>query len=236
MKKIEWLATEDLVLKNTKPPLPAKNYMPDWYKSITKFGDNKMQFVNVRSSKERRPNLTVKSCMPFMDSFSTGYILETWCDIHVQKNNDSVEYNWSLGPQIMSNRNSRFSEDFDKNNYFYPHEFEWKLYWVPKLPIGYSMIYTHPFNRIDLPFYTLTGIMDNDSFYKLHKVGNVPFYMTKDFEGIIPAGTPIMQLIPIKREKWNSKKEKINPYKKIYPIKFFQDGYKKLYWHKKEYN
>ena len=28
--------------------------------------------------------------------------------------------------------------------------------------------------------------------------------MKEDFEGVIPAGTPIIQIIPFKRENWNS--------------------------------
>jgi hypothetical protein len=35
--------------------------------------------------------------------------------------------------------------------------------------------------------------------------GNVPFILKSDFEGIIPAGTPIVQIIPFKLESWKRK-------------------------------
>jgi len=31
------------------------------------------------------------------------------------------------------------------------------------MPAGYSLLITHPFNRHDLPFVTLTGLVDADS-------------------------------------------------------------------------
>jgi hypothetical protein len=34
---------------------------------------------------------------------------------------------------------------------------------------------------------------------------NFPFVINKDFSGIIPAGTPIIQAIPFKRDTWDSK-------------------------------
>ena len=64
---------------------------------------------------------------------------------------------------------------------------------------------THPLNRLDLPFYTLSGIIDGP--YVLLREGNNPFYLKKGFEGLIPQGTPIAQLILIKNEKWRSVKD-----------------------------
>jgi hypothetical protein len=58
---------------------------------------------------------------------------------------------------------------------------------------------THPINRYDLPFTSVSGLADYDV-YPLP--GNVSFHIKEGFEGTIPAGTPIMQIIPIKREDW----------------------------------
>jgi len=38
--------------------------------------------------------------------------------------------------------------------------------------------------------------------------GNIPFYIKEGFEGVIPEGTPIMQIIPFLRENWVLKKNK----------------------------
>jgi hypothetical protein len=37
--------------------------------------------------------------------------------------------------------------------------------------------------------------------------GNLPFFLKEGFEGIIPKGTPIAQIIPFKRESWNLQKD-----------------------------
>jgi len=75
----------------------------------------------------------------------------------------------------------------------------WTSNWAWKTPKGYSMLVTHPLNGWHLPFTTMSAIIDSDKF---NGPGNIPFFLKKDFEGIIPKGTPYAQLIPIKRKKW----------------------------------
>jgi hypothetical protein len=61
-----------------------------------------------------------------------------------------------------------------------------------------------------------------------------------NFEGLIPKGTPIAQVIPFKREDWQmkigSKEELIeqNNITQKLQTKFF-DRYKSMFWTKKEY-
>ena len=60
------------------------------------------------------------------------------------------------------------------------------------------------------------------------------------FEGMIPAGTPFAQIIPIKRDNWKSRlgskkeKDKYNSDAVKFQTVFF-DRYKKFWWNKKEY-
>ena len=50
-----------------------------------------------------------------------------------------------------------------------------------------------------MPFYVLPAIVDTDK----HPINvNFPFFIRKDFEGTLPMGTPIMQIIPFKRDIW----------------------------------
>ena len=60
------------------------------------------------------------------------------------------------------------------------------------------------------------------------------------FEGIIPKGTPIAQVIPFKRQEWSIKygsekefKEMLKQKSKLFS-KFF-DKYKSMFWDKKHY-
>jgi hypothetical protein len=128
-------------------------------------------------------------------------------------------------------------QHFPTPHSFSPQEFTWKQPWIPQLPDGYSMIYTHPFNNFELPFMNLTAIIDNDKFYMENNT-NHPFFIKENFKGVIPKGTPYMQMIPIKRDSWCSKTTSYDELLSLSVRKirqFFVGGYKRLYWSKKDY-
>jgi hypothetical protein len=217
------------------PPRPASEYFPQWLKEIPLFENSKFK-VETLADGTNITNATAKACMPFMDTFLTGYIQETWCDILIERNNDEIIYKYSRSPTIISNRDKiSISKMVDSS--FYPIEFLWQQPWIPKTPPGYSMLYLHPLNRLDLPFFSLSGIIEND-LYHIEDAGNHPFFIKKDFEGIIPAGTPMFQMIPIKRENWKSTVNQVQENWNILKsnvYKYFYGGYRRLYWKKKSY-
>jgi hypothetical protein len=85
-----------------------------------------------------------------------------------------------------------------------PLHYVWITKHLFRIPKGYSALFTHPLNRFDLPFVTLSGIVDGE--IALHS-GNFPVYFSSTFEGIIPAGTPIAQVILFKTEDWESEED-----------------------------
>jgi hypothetical protein len=112
----------------------------------------------------------------------------------------------------------------------------WKFKIALEVPKGYSFLITHPLNRYDLPFTTMSAIVDAD--FGLHG-GQVPFFLKENFEGIIPMGTPIAQIIPFKRDNWISekslglwKKSDLNN-KRAYMVT--SGWYKKNHWKKKSF-
>jgi len=230
MKEIIFRPTSKEVEHLVPPPKPAKHYIPEWLKSVPFYTNNKMEIDNVGNA-----NVTLKGCMPFLDSFTTGYIQETWCDIYIDAS-DNFEYRFAGGPQIMEHR-PKEKQHFPTPHSFSPQEFTWKQPWIPQLPDGYSMIYTHPFNNFELPFMNLTAIIDNDKFYMENNT-NHPFFIKENFKGVIPKGTPYMQMIPIKRDSWCSKTTSYDELLSLSVRKirqFFVGGYKRLYWSKKDY-
>ena len=56
-----------------------------------------------------------------------------------------------------------------------------------------------PVNRDDLPFRTLTGLVDAD-LYSLAFVNFPARWHDPDFSGTLPKGTPVAQVVPIHRE------------------------------------
>lgn len=194
--KIEFIPKSADAENFVTPPKPARNYEPTWLKNMPAFKNNKLEIDDQGAA-----NLTAKMCVPFMDTFNFGYIQETWCDIHIEKDEEGYPvYSFATLPQIVD---FRLPRSYDHDDMFYKEEFVWRIQWSPKVPKGYSVLFTHPLNRDDLPFYTLSGVVDADKYF-YEDAGNHPFFVKKDFEGIIPKGTPMFQMIPFKRDNWKS--------------------------------
>lgn len=213
-------------------PKPAKLYVPEWYKSIRPIKESELKF----NEKVQVTNLNVKHCMPYFDALTGGYIQELWTDILIEPTEDGINFKCAVDPVPIAIR-ERVSVKIDEG--FYPVEFLWQRQWGTKLPKGYSMLVTHPLNRVDLPFQTLSAVVDADSFIH-HDVGNIPFFIRSGFKGIIPAGTPIYQIFPYKRDDWFSSFKTYNEieknkFNKIIRGKFLH-SYRDKFWNKKTFN
>jgi hypothetical protein len=116
--------------------------------------------------------------------------------------------------------------------------FTWKFSAAISIPLGYSFLLTHPINRHELPFTTVSGVVDGG--FVTNPIGSLPFYIKDGFEGVIPQGTPIAQIIPFRQENWSSKIANglVNIGKKHgEQSKAVLSGwYKKTFWTRKNYN
>lgn len=232
-KKVIFVPASAETSKILEFPKPSKNYIPDWYKNM---GSN---FIDSNGFSKAGPT----RCMPFLDSFVSGYTYVLPGDIEFKYNGtkngrDIVTYQWCSQFHSITTRQEENGAPYSLPNFdgYYNTEFQWYTEWDPKTPKGYSTIYHHPFNRFDLPFQTFAGITDTDH-WSGH--GPVPFLLKKGFEGIISAGTPIIQFSFIKRENWESDYEIYDENKhpkKWYELKkYLSGGYKKYYWEKKNF-
>jgi hypothetical protein len=86
---------------------------------------------------------------------------------------------------------------------FEPDRFVIKFHnlWSIEAPEGYSLLFTHPINRFDLPFTTLTGLVDCDLYHDswIHFLAH---WHDMNFSAVLPRGTPVAQCTPVKRESW----------------------------------
>ncbi len=221
------------------PPKPAKKYFPEYFKEMP-----------TEIKKGTQGWASAKSCMPFIDSLSSGYIQELPCDVYVSyvgKNDSSgedlIKLSWAGDSDVFNIKPvSTREEDYGSTVFlpgfagFYNFEVHWNTFWEPKTPKGYSTFYHHPSNHFDLPFQTMSGIIDTD---KWSVAGPLPFLIKEGFEGTIPAGTPMYQISFIKRESWNSAAqeydEKLDKSTWYQAKKVFRDGYKKFFWERKEF-
>jgi hypothetical protein len=228
--KISFYPADEYIEKFVLPPTPASKEIPSWYKEIPPIKEK-----NIKMSEGQTIGLNLKACMPFIDALGAGYIQKTWTDIHISEEYGGVNYGFPLGPEIMRNRPE---VNVSISSIYYQIEFIWQTVWRAKLPKGYSLLITHPLNRLDLPFTTMTGIVDADEFYHT-PVGNIPFFIHNSFTGTIPVGTPMFQMIPIKREAWESTKESFNAedaeHRNREMRQHIWGAYKNKFWHKKTY-
>lgn len=237
-KKITFKPLSKLAEGVVPRPMPAGKYVPDWWKKIPAFKNGGSPDLNSGSEFTLEPS--VKMCVPFADTFRFGYIQVTWADIYIKPhefNEDDFEFYTADGPQMFDVRDNLQIPHAKSNSTYYPIELEWKTQWVPKLPRGYSALLIHPLNREDLPFTTLSGVVDADKYH--HDAdGNHPFYLKKGFSGIIPAGTPMYQIVPFKREDWESETEAYSEqvvYDGLKAHNKFWGSYKDRFWTKKNF-
>jgi hypothetical protein len=227
--EIKFTPASEFVEKFVEAPTPASKAIPNWYKKSPAFNPNKVEFDNANNAV-----LPLKNCMPFIDALCAGYVQKTWCDIHISVNENRLEYKYALEPEPLSWRNKVSV----LTTGFYDAEFVWKTQWRASLPKGYSLLITHPLNRLDLPFQTMTGFVDADTFHHT-SIGNIPFFIKQGFEGIIPTGTPMFQMIPVKRDDWEMSKNNFDPERAIRQDREihhkFWNGYKDLFRQKKSY-
>jgi hypothetical protein len=73
--------------------------------------------------------------------------------------------------------------------------------WTIEAPDGYALLFTHPFNRFDLPFTTLTGLVDCDRYHD-NWIHFPAHWHDLKFSGVLPKGTPVAQCMPVKRDSW----------------------------------
>jgi hypothetical protein len=216
-------------------PKPASQFIPEWYKDMDSYvGGQK------KPSGEGGTTATSKRCMPLFDSITSGYIITSFADVYVsQKFNKETEkiepwYEWSTWHIIGFHPIEQAPNHPLGNGFPYP---KWKNLWGIKTPPGYSCLFVQPFHRPS-PFTILPGIVDTDEY---SAPVHFPFVLNdSSWEGLIPAGTPIAQVIPFKRDSWKIKKGnkenevEINETTLKLNTTFF-DRYKNKFWNRKEY-
>lgn len=228
-KKIKFIPDSEHTYSSLNSPAPSKTFIPEWYKKAQNFLGGKM------IQHDYGINKSFKMCAPFMDSLIAGYIIELPYDVIVERQGSKVFFGWRETEKLIEPRNN--APELPRPSGHYPEMYAWVMNWGIKTPSGYSVIVTHPFNRHDLPFITTSGIIDSDEY---SQSGELPFFLNSEFEGVITAGTPIAQVIPFKRESWESEKSEYNKSwsdRQRYLIRRVTHGaYRKLFWQRKSYS
>ena len=224
-KKITFCAINEGMLDVWPHPQPASRFIPDEYKKLKRFKEN-----NLHSP-------TVKTCVPFLDSLTMGYIIPFDQDYLV----DPVEDDFAVTPA------NKEQNDFGFHNQTQLPE-EWKETtgknagkfhnkWLIKTAPGYSCLFIKQMNRIETRFDIIAGVVDTDTYINTI---NFPFILNKrDQQFLIKKGEPMVQVIPFKRESWKMWSgfylEKAHGKVLSMLNSEWVDRYKKMFWRKKSY-
>jgi hypothetical protein len=222
--------------------------IPEWYKKLDHVLSNK----------------TIKGCMPFLDTLTTGYLLKMPQDFNIRHNVDNKnekggEFKDSFQTFGLHDQHTLLHAKYinlnsgidthslnqvegspfiikNKNLPIYKILNPWKI----KTSTGYSCLFVPPLNNADDRFSIIPGIVDTDNF---PNEINFPIIINGDkypvLETTIKKGTPYVQIIPFKRDSWKMllkprKQKEIQNSRLFYGLKLL-NIYKDKYWNKKKF-
>lgn len=216
---------------NFFPPKPAVKEVPDWYKKTPEYTGKEGKTIPDNGSVPH----TIKKCIPVFDAMTAGYIISTQVDVQVTQKDGFPYYTWSDQGAITFHPIDQAPIHPTMNGAPYP---KWTNPYAITTPAGYSTLFVPPMHNPNGIFTVFPGLVDTDT-YKAPV--NFPFTLNDvKWEGLIPAGTPMAQVIPFKRESWEHKigsdKERIEQDRITRKLKtLFFNSYKRQFWSRKEY-
>jgi hypothetical protein len=186
---------------NLLKPLPAKKILPEWYK-------NQKSYTDINEA-------TIKKCIPIFDAMTFGYFLLLQSDITIDSRNKdklSISTDNDFDNKIFKNHS------FDQySEYKIPFGYHSEIIrihpmWCVKTSKGYSSLFLNPIHHESKDLIAIDGLIDTDNFIS---DGYLSFFVKSDSIFTIKKGTPLIQVIPFKREKWEMEKKTVEETKKI---------------------
>lgn len=172
-------------------PVPAVKAIPEYFRQI-------------KPQTDHYPgNGTVKRCVPFLDALSAGIIIPMWCDVYVFAKEGQLTINFPPNFPQADMLGSHDSAQIPKHPLaarpYGDTALKWINPWVIETEEGVSCLFTSPLNHLETRFKLLDGVVDTDTYYNSV---NLPFLWTGgDGEFFIAKGTPLVQVIPFRREE-----------------------------------
>ncbi|MFC2967996.1 hypothetical protein [Acidimangrovimonas pyrenivorans] len=188
-------------------PQPAGRMLPDWLRAMP----SEVAAPSLGGERVR----TLKHCPPLIDALSLGVLIPLATDLTVE----GGEVAWDWDPPVLADAQIARAPV----GLHVPEQatgaplrlavgavLKFMNFWTLEAPEGWSLLFTHPLNREDLPFRTLSGVVDCDLF----RDGYVHFpalWQEAGFSGVLPKGTPVAQVIAIPRDAQGLAVETMTP-------------------------
>lgn len=257
----EWGAVDPL---EETLPRPMSKMLASWWKNMPSHGGfdgvpENDDSINILSGNEAP---TIKRCVPILDSLTIGYGLVTTAEMYVKPYTGEMNINMSDCPQedavVEATHPRRLAripcleishhEYGQAMNHPLCQKYGQRLRkvftpWRIITPSGYSVMIVEPLNNPSQYWEIVPGIIDSDQFAP--QINFMMVFRDPNFHGIIPAGTPLAQVIPFKRESWRAEisdsaedTEKMQQkgskiFSRLNTV--FRAPYKKFFWSKKEF-
>jgi hypothetical protein len=214
-------------------PIPASKQIPEWYKKMDSY------YHKTKNNSDKKFAATMKRCMPVFDSLTAGYLLLLHTDLTITKQEDGINYQFHWAHDV--NPSISFHDKAQLEGY---KELEVKTDapklrnpWAIKTPKGYSCLFIPPMHRGATGIRILEGVVDTDGYTNSVQF---PFMVDEGFEGDIPAGTPIAQVIPFKRENFKMRIGDFKEQREAFDIlkivtSVWVNGYRNMFRKEKRY-
>lgn len=221
--------TDTLGVSDEYAPAPMTSALPTWYADTPEYVSGK------RIIEDGNTPHTVKKCIPVFDAMSAGYVIRSYVDVQVTERDGLPYYEWPNFPAISFHAIEQAPLHPAKNGAPYP---KWTNPWAIKTPKGVSCLIVPPMHNPNGIFTILPGIVDTDTYIA---PVNFPFVLDDvTWKGIIPAGTPIAQVIPFQRQaykmQFGSEIDRVQQCKVTVRLRsLWFNSYKRQFWHRKEW-
>lgn len=186
-------------LETVKEALPRKSnkFIPEWWKETP--------LVYGEKSINKQDAGNVKACPSFPDYFSNGLVVPMWVDSIISYDEENATWRWVTAHNSFS-WSSHGNEQFldyvpfehmgSKVKFVFKALCPWKLITPP----GYSILQLPMFYHYTQEFTVFPGVVDTD---RSHFINAQVGFTSDKKEIFIERGTPLFQVIPFKREKYN---------------------------------
>lgn len=208
-------------------PRPVKDLLPEWWRTLS------ATWGEAESALDRRRLQTVKRCVPMLDMMTSGYMLVTPTDLHISEREGGTYHEWPDDEIVQIHATNQLGEHPSAHGRSGVPK--WLNPWAIVTPKGYSCLFITPAHH-PVPFRIFEGIVDTDRY---NDAVTLPFTTAEGFSGTIPAGTPMAQVIPFRRDQFTHRlttDDRPTALTKRLVFASFLGGYRDRFWSRKRFD
>ena len=185
--KIHWWSTIEGLEKDV-PVVPAKEYIPDWWKKVERM---------ITSLNDKG---TVRHCPSFPEYITQGFVVPLWCDLHINIEHEKFEWHTPEGMFTFTSHSDAQFRDWapkhvkDNTSMVLKPNCPSRV----KTPPGWSVWQLPMYYEFNPLYEVLPGIIWSD----IHHEINQQMLMKKYGEFVIKRGTPLAMYVPYERNKY----------------------------------